>query len=583
MEMTYQQLMDALKSGGLGANSAKYSNYAFNPNYTGDRNDAQWSDYVSGNASGVGGPTSIETTEMGNPNKGRPEFRIIHTPDGRAEKVPIDYSSDSGNTAMNAGVMAMLAAMGGAAIGGAGAGAAGAGEGMGAGAAGTAGYAAPTAAELTAGGFGTGGMGMTGAGGIGSASSVAGAGAGAAGYGGAAAAGGGLLGGVEVGSGSLGVGGLTSAGGSTGGGSMDFLDNPFVQKIGGSLAGPLIGGLLGGSGASQSGNQTITNQQQIDPRMASMLYGPNGNDGFLSQILAQGKTPQNTGMAGFGGALDQYLGKNGASQLQSSMGAANDLQNSSISAPQINAPSQNNLNLAPGYQDMIYGAPGANPYLTGAIGKGINQSKDAFADMLTSSTRNLTENVLPSIRSGARVSGNYGGNREALAEGKALDTFNTGVGQAMTRFGQGNTDAAVSAQAGAYDTDRNRALSAMSGLGAQQYNVAGQNAQLQQQANQLNSANKVAGLGAASGLLGQAYGYGANQDAYGMNQIGKTSGLLSNYTGLGGSSAQTSPLYENKGAGILGGAMLGQQLVKGWGGSNSITSPYDPIFQRGGF
>jgi hypothetical protein len=411
------------------------------------------------------------------------------------------------------------------------------------------GYAIPTAEELAAAGLSPGGMGLTGAGGIGAASSVVGAGAGAAGYG----AGAGM-------------------------GMFDWLPSGLTDALGNKAVGALAGGLLGGlgGGSSQSGNQTITTQQQIDPRMASILYGDKGNNGFLSQILAQGGKPQSAGMSGFGAGMDAYLGNNGASAFQASQQAAQGLQSSNIGAPtagaaQIQAPSQNGLDLSAGYKDMIYGPPGNNPYLTGAIQKGINQSTNAFGNMQQDLTKNLTQNILPGIRSGARVSGSYGGDREGLAQGSAIGQFGTDMTRAMSQFGQNNTDAAVSAQAGAYNDDRNRALSAMSGLGAQQYGVASQNAQMQQQTNlgnlqsqlstnQLNSNNQQAGVGLSSGLLNNAYNYGTNQDSYDLNKIGKTSGLLGSYTGLGGSSTQTQPLYENKGANIAGGALLGSQL-----------------------
>ena len=217
--------------------------------------------------------------------------------------------------------------------------------------------------------------------------------------------------------------------------------------------------------------------------------------------------------------------------------------------------------------------------------------------MQTDATRNLTENILPSIRSGAQVNGQYGGSRQALSEGKALNDYSTQIGRAMSQVGQNNTDSAIAARAGAYNTDRSNTLSAMSGLGAQQYGVATNNAQMQQQANaqnanflndasrtnaglqqqtqqsnlqsqigtnSLNSANKATGINAQSGLLGQAYNYGTNNDMYGLNKIGKTSGMLGQYTGLGGSQTSSQPLYENKMGNILGGATAGLGLYNAY-------------------
>lgn len=407
----------------------------------------------------------------------------------------------------------------------------------------------------------------------------------------------------------------------------------------GAAAVSVVGGAMMSGGSDSAGSQTVTNKAELDPQMRAMLYG-NGrrlkdgvaatygpgtaasqkwvaggvdstgrdvdghyetiadtrggptnpesdyiNDtGLLGRItgfLDQGQKP---GMSTFGTGIDDYLSQFGRSAFDNNVRSADSLRDTTISAPQISAPSQNGLDLAPGYQDMIYGAPGANPFLTGAIGKGINQSTNEFENYLTDATKS-TQDLLDSIRGGAIVNGQMGGSRQGIAEGRALSDFGQNVTRAATRFGQNNTDAAVGAQAGAYDADRSRALAAMGGLSGQQYGVASQNAQLKQQTNQLNSGNKAAGIGLSSGLLGEAYNYGSNNDSYDLNKTGKVSGLLTPFTGLGGGTTQTQPLYQNTGAGLLGGALAGQQLAKGfnWGGSNSTISPYDPIFQGGGF
>jgi len=344
------------------------------------------------------------------------------------------------------------------------------------------------------------------------------------------------------------------------------------------------------------------------------------DNGILGRITGLLDKPQNPGMAAFGNVADQYLANNGQQDLNNMRATTNELTRSlwlapqmqsaqigdtgNMQAAQINAPGQNDINLSPAYANMIYGNPAENPYLTGAIQKGINQSNTAFGNMLSDATRNLTQNILPNIRSGARVSGSYGGDREGIATGQALEGFNTQVGRALSQVGQNNTDAAVGAQAGAFDNGQNRALSALSGLNGNQYNVAGQNAGFQQQANeanyqgnlqksmqqaqlnqnaalanqsaqlgtnQLNTQRQLGGLSAGSGLLGQVYGMGTNQDAYAGQKVGQVAGLLSPFTGLGGSSTQSQPLYQNTGAGILGGALMGQQLMKGFGGGGGVN------------
>lgn len=468
---------------------------------------------------------------------------------------------------------------------------------------------------------------------------------------------------------------------------------PAAIPIAASVAGAVASKALNGGGPS--GQQTTTNKIELDPRMHEILYGTGrklktgvtpiygpstessrqwvrdydmdgpmaghwvdtpgqqgqminpesdyeNDSGILGRITGLLDQPQKPGISGFGSDMDAYLGTWGRDNFYRSQQAAQRLQDSNISAPQmqaasmssvpgmsaaqmpaaqIDAPSQNDLNLSPAYSDLIYGQPGNNPYLTGAIQKGINQSSNAFSDMLSGATRSLTQDILPSIRSGAIVNGAMGGSRQGIAEGKALQDFSTQMGQAMQRFGQGNTDAAVTAQAGQYDADRNRALSATQGLGAQQYGVATQNAGFEQQANatnagfqqdaartnyaglldtlktnagfkqqaagsnqqaqlgtnQLNSNNISNGISGSSGLLGQAYGFGTNSDAYTGNKVGQVAGLLAPFTGLGATGTSVQPLYSNTGANVLGGAVLGQQLGKGFGGTGSWWNSSNPL------
>lgn len=58
------------------------------------------------------------------------------------------------------------------------------------------------------------------------------------------------------------------------------------------LAGPVIGGLLGGGGNKQSSTQT----NQIDPRLAAAIYGENGSVPLAQQWLAANKTGMNSQM-----------------------------------------------------------------------------------------------------------------------------------------------------------------------------------------------------------------------------------------------------------------------------------------------
>lgn len=386
------------------------------------------------------------------------------------------------------------------------------------------------------------------------------------------------------------------------------------------VAAPVLGGLLGGSGSKQTGNQTVTTKHELDPRAQAIIYGSNGQNGLLSQYQALGQQPQSAGLGLFGQAADNYIGKNTPYDLGSMRDASQQLMGSNISAPQgqaaylsdptvyakgnmIEAPGQNNLNLTSAYDRMINGNAGANPYLTDALQGGINQSKQMFDRMQQDSTRNLTENVLGSVRSNSVLAGQYGGSRQAIAEKGAIDNFTREQQRAIQNFGDNNTAATVGAQAQAFDRGQDRSLAAMQGLSAQQYATAAQNAATknaaefmnvnemfnrqntragmeqqmtlanlgaQQQTNSLNSANKVAGIGAQSGLLGQAVAGANYQDNYGLNKAAQTNSLLAPYLGAGGSTTQTTPIYQNTAGNALGGAMAGLGLYNQF---KSLESP----------
>src|ERR1043165_9029283 len=259
----------------------------------------------------------------------------------------------------------------------------------------------------------------------------------------------------------------------------------------GAAVGGAIGGAISGSGAPRSTTTSV--QNQLDPRAQAILYGDGtaGNRGLLSQYQDMLNPAQDPRLTKFGNANLDYLAQNGGQDIGAFRNTATRLMGgnaaptmsaASVGAPawavgnMVNAPSQNNLNLSSSYDSFINGQAGANPFLTGAIGRGINQSNNAFQAMQQDSTKNLLENVLPSIRGGAIASGQYGSSRQGIAEGRALGDFSTQQQRAISQFGQNNTDAAVAAQAGAYDADRNRQLAATQGLGSQQYGVAQQNA-----------------------------------------------------------------------------------------------------------
>lgn len=409
---------------------------------------------------------------------------------------------------------------------------------------------------------------------------------------------------------------------------------PIAGTIIGGPVGGAIGGALGGlaSGSNQPKSHTTTQQQQLDPRIEKMLFGSGGdNKGLLSQYQGFLTQPRSDAANNFANANGNYLSNYGGADLdQARQAAMRAMQGNTApqsagataSLPayavgtQVQAPSQNNIDLSGSYNSLINGDPGANPFLTGSIQKGINQSSNAFGNMVTDA-KAATQDVLGNIRGNSVLAGQFGGSRQGIAEGKAIDSMNTNLARAASQFGQNNTDAAVAAQAGAYDADRNRQLAATQGLGSQQYGVAGQNAAYQQQAqmqnvqnsldvsktnagmaqqnqqfnaglqhsnNGQNSSAGLAGAGLLSGLLGNASNQVNANDNWGLGRAQGVNSLLAPYLGANSSSSSSQPVYNNQGGNALGGAMLGGQIAGLFGGgSGGTTGTLGSLFGGGGW
>lgn len=432
------------------------------------------------------------------------------------------------------------------------------------------------AADVVAGMFGANGL-----------AGIGGAGAGA-GAGGAGAAG----------TGAAGAGGVGAGAAAGGGGLLAAVGGPSGAL---QLASGIGGALAANKGASKAGDQTVTTRNEMDPRVAGMLFGNGGTDkGLLAGYQALGQQPQDPRLQAYGNANLDYLGKapedmakvrDAASGLLSGYGvpkvsATGEAPLAQMQGTMVDAPSQNSIDLKGSYDRFIYGNSAENPYLKQAIQGGIGQSEQAFGRMQEDSTRNL-QDVLGGLRSNSVLAGQYGGSRQGIAEGRALGDFGREQQRAIQNFGDNNTTAAVGAQAGAFDRGQDRSLSATQGLGAQQYGVASQNAGIKNAAEAMNvqrtneghadwaRRNDIAqgrnqdammqgqtiGAGLLSGQMAGAYGTGTNQDNFGLNRAGQMNGLLSPYLGqVPGSSTSSQPLYQNTGGNLLGGAMAGLGL-----------------------
>lgn len=359
-------------------------------------------------------------------------------------------------------------------------------------------------------------------------------------------------------------------------------------------------------------NRTQTQTAALDPRISNAIFGGEGNSGILGQALSQIGAGQTPGQTAFGQGMDQYLGGWGTNNFMRSQQMAQNLQEVQRQAPmagwsgdagavqgvKVDAPGQNNLDLAGDYRRMISGDSAANPYLTKSLQSGIDQSNQAFRTNLGDITDTLQRQILPGIRGGAIASGQYGGSRQGIAEGLALSDFSKRAASAAEQLGLANIAATTGAQAGEYSRGQDRSLNALNTLSGQQYGVAAQNAQLAQQAalanqaaaaanadrnlrrdtanqgavlqtNQQNDARNIAGVGLSSGLLGQAANYVTQGNNADLNRLGQVSGILNPYLNVGATSTTTTtgsgtgqpqPVYQNTGANVLGGAAAGLGL-----------------------
>lgn len=387
-----------------------------------------------------------------------------------------------------------------------------------------------------------------------------------------------------------------------------------------AAGGAVAGGLIAKSGSKGSGSST--QKQEIDPRMAQYLYGDgSAGQGLLGQAAGLANQPRSQQLYNFGTTNNDFLGRYGSDSLVQSQNAASQLTNGNMHAPsaqvssyaeavgspsaRINAPSQNGLNLSGAYDQMINGDAGANPYLTKALQSGVDQTNASFAKNQTDATNNLMRNVLPGIRSGAQAVGGYGGTRQGIAEGNAIGDFSNQMNTANTQLGLANSANTTGAQAQAFNQGQDRSLNALNTLGGQQYQTsltqgqfdqqAGsqnsaqaqqanmQNASMQQQVNlanlqsqigtnALNSANTATGIGLQGGLLGQAYNYATANDAYDRTKLGQITGILSPFSGMGGSTSATSPYYSNTAGNLLGGAAAGLGLYNQYNNASNSGS-----------
>jgi hypothetical protein len=201
------------------------------------------------------------------------------------------------------------------------------------------------------------------------------------------------------------------------------------------------------------------------------------------------------------------------------------------------------------------GAP-SNPYLGAQAGAIANTA-----------TRNLQNNILPGIDSGAMAAGGYGGSRQGIAQANAIGQTNQDISNATANL-YGN--------AYGQDLQYNLGLGSLANNAqATQNNFYTQQRGLDQSglqlgANLTNSAN--------AGYVGQGsalQGLGTTEQQAPWQSLQNAGNVYSQFSGLGGTQTQTqngSALGAISGLGLAGAQLIGNLGLGS--GSSSTTNPY---------
>lgn len=318
--------------------------------------------------------------------------------------------------------------------------------------------------------------------------------------------------------------------------------------------------------------QTMTSNQMNDPRYGGLrdwsekvftgtsgAFSPVGNTAGVSPITAQQVDP-----FGFQSAGAPQISVGGAFNR---MGSVNPTQ---------------------AYQSLLTGDV-TNPYLS-------NIARDNF----TMANRNLMENVMPGINSGASTSGQFGGSRQGIAQGLAISRMNQDVTQAnnqmfgnayqqaqgnmlsaagqLGNFGMGaetqnaantlnNNQFNATLGAGIAQNNANRALTADTTnagnmLNAQQFNanlgLQNNNQRLSQMGSAVdwfNNANNMQNTAIKNNIDMSNY-----PNTYSNNALNTYMGQITPLGGMGSTTQQ--PYFTNPTNNMLGGAMMGSQIFK---------------------
>jgi len=185
----------------------------------------------------------------------------------------------------------------------------------------------------------------------------------------------------------------------------------------------------------------------------------------------------------------------------------------------------------------------------GTIGSYMNPYSQYVTQNALSDLEASRQNALRQTSQQAQAARAFGGSRQGVAEAQTNLGFTKQYGDLSARMNEQAFNQAMGAQ----QQDLSRQMA-----GAQQLSGIGG----QQQALRLGGAQQVMGAGGARQQLEQQ-----QLDAMrnlGMQRLGIQSSALGIQPGNLGQTSST-PLYQNRASGALGGALAGNQLGGGWG------------------
>lgn len=350
-----------------------------------------------------------------------------------------------------------------------------------------------------------------------------------------------------------------------------------------------VGGALINKKSAKDSAAAAAQQGQLDPRIASLIFGENGQGGLISQYQQLGQQPRSDAANAFAGQNANYLSQVGGLDLGEIRHAALKAMNGNAAptataaqsagvqqaAPEqisnpafaqgnmVQAPSQNGINLSPTFQSLLGG--GNTEALTKSLQAGNALTSAQFQQNQQNLTDNFQRNVLPSIRGGAIAAGQFGGSRQGVAEGLAMSDLTKQINNSNTQLGLANSANTAAQLAGAYENGQNRALSAAQGLSGQQYQTAFQDANTRNQAEFMN-VNNVNDLLKTNTMLRQQTNMSNADRAQQNNQFNAG---LQQQTGLANQGAQLTTNAQNNSAGLGGAGLLSGLLGQVSGNVNA--------------